>query len=106
MTASRVSSSRRLRRAVKSFCIACDAHYDADVRTTVDLPEAILEQVKALAAERGASVSATLADLTARGLVELHGPMKIRIDERSGFPVLDFGRPVSSEDIATALEEG
>lgn len=75
------------------------------MRTTVDLPEMILEKVREVAAERGASVSATIADLTARGLSELHGPMKIRINERSGFPMLDFGRPVTPEDIAAALDE-
>ncbi len=61
--------------------------------------------MKAIAAERGASVSATIADLTFRGLIELHGPMRIRIDERSGFAVLDFGRPVTSEDSSAALAE-
>ncbi len=75
------------------------------MRTTVDLPAAILEQVRAIAAARGVSISATIANLTQRGLREVQGPMKIRIDERSGFPVLDFGRRVTSEDIAAALDD-
>ena len=87
------------------ICITSDADYDAGVRTTVDLSEAVLKQVKMIAAKRGTSISATIADLTSRGLSELHGPMKISIDERSGFPVLEFGRPVNADDIAAALDE-
>lgn len=75
------------------------------MRTTVDLAPQILQQVKALANERGASVSTTIAELTARGLSAVHGPMRMTLDARSGFPVLSFGRPVTAEDIADALED-
>lgn len=75
------------------------------MRTTVDLAPQVLQRIKELASERGASVSTTIAELTARGLSELHGPMRMRLDVRSGFPVLSFGRPVTAEDIADALDD-
>jgi len=75
------------------------------MRTTVDLPEEVLAQVKELAAERSSSVSATIADLTVRGLDEARGPMKIAYDERTGFPLARFGRPVTVADIAAALDD-
>lgn len=75
------------------------------MRTTVDLPSSVLDQVKALAAEQKRSVSATIADLTARGLDDVRGPMKVAYDERTGFPIVRFGRPVTGADIAAALDE-
>ncbi|RIQ16364.1 hypothetical protein [Jiangella rhizosphaerae] len=73
------------------------------MRTTVDLPPAVHRRASALAKARGQSLSATLAELTARGLSQLDEPLTISTDERSGFPVVSVGRRISSEDVAEVL---
>jgi predicted transcriptional regulator len=75
------------------------------MRTTVDLPPALHRRVVELAARRGISMSAVIADLTARGLVELGEPAVITVDERTGFPVVSIGRRITSEDVAAALDD-
>jgi hypothetical protein len=79
--------------------------YDAGVRTTVDLPPAVHRRARELAAQRGESLSAVLADLTTRGLAQLDAPVTLRTDPRSGFPVLSLGRRVTSAEVAEALDE-
>jgi predicted transcriptional regulator len=76
-----------------------------DMRTTVDLPPAVHRRAQELARSRGQSLSATIADLTVRGLAQFDEPVKIRIDERSGFPVISVGRRVTSEDVAAMLDD-
>lgn len=75
------------------------------MRTTVDLPPAVHRQAKALAAQRHQSLSAVVAELTARGLAQLGGPAVITRDARTGLPVLSIGRPVTSEEIADLLDD-
>ena len=74
-----------------------------DMRTTVDLPPAVHRRAQALAQSRGQSLSATIADLTVRGLAQIDEPIEIRIDERSGFPVMSFGGPPITEAQVTAI---
>ena len=74
------------------------------VRTTVDLSPAVHRQAKEIAERRGLSLSAVVAELTARGLIQLGEPAVIGVDERSGCPVVSIGRRVTSEDVATALD--
>ena len=75
------------------------------MRTTVDLPSAVHRQAKEIAERRGLSLSAVVAELAARGLIQLGEPAVISTDERSGFPVVSVGRRVTSEDVAAALDE-
>ncbi len=75
------------------------------MRTTVDLPPAVRRRAEELAASRGQSLSATIAELAIRGLGQLDEPIRIEIDERSGFPVMEFGRKITSEDVAAALDD-
>ncbi len=79
--------------------------YDAWMRTSVDLPPAVRKRAEALAKSRGQSLSATIADLTIRGLSEFDAPMTIDIDPRSGFPVMSLGRPITSEDVTALLDD-
>jgi hypothetical protein len=58
-----------------------------------------------LAERRGQSLSAVIADLTIRGLAQIEAPVQIRTDQRSGFPVVSIGRPVTSDDVARILDE-
>jgi len=77
-----------------------------DMRTTVDLPPAVHQRALRLAQSRGQSLSATIADLTVRGLAQLDEPLEIRVDERTGFPVVSFGGPkITSEDVARILDD-
>jgi hypothetical protein len=75
------------------------------MRTTVDLPAAIHRRAVELARARGKSLSATLSELTARGLSQLDEPLQVSIDERSGFPVVSVGRRITAQDVADALDD-
>jgi len=75
------------------------------MRTTVDLPADVHERAKRLADERGKSLSATLADLTIRGLASLGEPATISTDPVSGLPTLSLGRRVTSAEVAEALDD-
>ena len=54
------------------------------MRTTVDLPEELLRTAKALAENRGQTMSRVIADLVSRGLQ--HAPVKYAT--KNGFPLL------------------
>lgn len=76
------------------------------MRTTVDLPPGVHRRAQELARSRGQSLSATIAELTMRGLGQLDEPLTISVDERSGFPVLSFGGPpVTPDDVADLLDD-
>ncbi len=75
------------------------------MRTTVDLPPEILASVKEIAVERGASLSATIAELTARGVTQYRGGYRMWIDEATGLPQVSIGRRITAEEIDRALEE-
>jgi hypothetical protein len=75
------------------------------MRTTVDLPPALHRRAVALAELRGQSLSATLAELAARGLSQLDEPVVVRTDAVSGFPVISIGRRITSDEVAAALDE-
>jgi hypothetical protein len=75
------------------------------MRTTVDLPPAVHRRAVELARSRRQSLSATVAELTARGLSQLDEPLSITVDERSGFPVISVGRRITADDVAAALDD-
>jgi len=75
------------------------------VRTTVDLPPAAHARVRELAATRGQSMSAVIADLTLQGLARLNVDVVDSRDSRSGLPVISIGAPVTSADVAAALDD-
>lgn len=79
--------------------------YDAGMRTTVDLPDAVRRRAEQLALSRGESLSSTIADLTLRGLTQLDEPISIDIDPRSGFPVMSIGQRITDDDVAAALDD-
>lgn len=75
------------------------------MRTTVDLPPAVHRRARELAARRGVSLSAVVADLTVRGLAQLEAPVHLGTDPRTGLPVLSVGRSVTTELVAAVLDE-
>ena len=75
------------------------------MRTTVDLPSEIMDDVKEIAAERGASLSTTIADLTARGVAQYRGGYRMWIDEETGLPVMSTGRRITAKEVEQFLDE-
>jgi hypothetical protein len=75
------------------------------MRTTVDLPAAVRRRAQALAQSRHQSLSATVADLTVRGLAALGDPVELTSDPVSGLPVISLGRPVSAAEVAVVLDD-
>lgn len=75
------------------------------MRTTVDLPPAVHERARRLAAELGLSLSAVVAQLTMRGLAQLDTAVELHTDDRTGLPVLSIGRHITSKDVADALND-
>ena len=75
------------------------------MRTTVDLPPAVHRRAQALAESRHQSLSATVADLTVRGLAALGEPVELATDPVSGLPVISLGRPVTAAQVTAALED-
>jgi hypothetical protein len=75
------------------------------MRTTVDLPSAVHRRAVELALRRGQSLSAVVADLTARGLAQLDEPVRLGVDGRTGLPVITIGRRVTGDEVADALDD-
>ena len=75
------------------------------MRTTVDLPPSIMERVKEIAAERDASISATIAELTMRGITDLSGGRRWWIDEETGLPVVSSGLRFTTQEIKDFIVE-
>ena len=75
------------------------------MRTTVDLPPAVHRRAQALAESRHQSLSATVADLTVRGLAALGEPVELTTDPVSGLPVISLGRTVTAAEVAAALDD-
>ena len=75
------------------------------MRTTVDLPSAVHRRAQALAKSRHQSLSATVADLTIRGLAAIGDPVEIGTDPVSGLPVISLGRTLTADEVADALDD-
>lgn len=77
----------------------------AAVRTTVDLPAEVHERARRLAEQRHQSLSATVAELTIRGLAAMGEPARIATDPLTGLPTLTLGRPITAAEVADLLDE-
>ena len=78
--------------------------YDAEVRTTINLDDDVLETSRAIARTERRALGAVVSDLVRRGLV----PPQLRIDDEEGFPVFRVrapARPITDEMVRMALEE-
>ncbi len=75
------------------------------MRSSVELPDRVHQRVRELAIQRGQSLSSMLAELTVRGLAQMDEDTEIQVDQRSGFPVISIGRPVTSRDVAEMLDD-
>lgn len=75
------------------------------MRTTVDLPEDLLRQAKAIAHDKSWTMSEAIAWLMRRGLGERLEKPEIGVNELTGFPALDSGRIITSEDVKQLEDE-
>lgn len=75
------------------------------MRTTVDLPPALHRRAREIAARSGRSLSAVIADLTARGIAQLEEPLDISLDEKTGIPVVSIGRRITQAQVDAILDE-
>ena len=71
------------------------------MRTTVDLPEDLHRLALAIAHDRGQTLSGAIADLLRMALSSPPAPSS---DAGTGWPVVQIGRPVGSEDGETRKE--
>ncbi|GAB4077849.1 hypothetical protein [Nostocoides australiense] len=79
--------------------------YDVTMRTTVDLPPAVHARARELAARRGQSLSAVVADLAIRGLAQLDEPVRLAINPQTGLPVISLGRRITSAEVDAILDD-
>ena len=75
------------------------------MRTTVDLPPAVHRRAVELARARHQSLSATLADLTLRGIAALGDPVTVATDQATGLPTITLGRRVTAAEVAEVLDD-
>lgn len=75
------------------------------MRTTVDLPPALHRRVRALAASRRTSVSATIAELTRQAIDQLEPDDEVVIDDESGLPAFAAERAISNDEVLAFLDE-
>ena len=84
-------------------------HYDALMRTTVDLPEDLHRIVSSLAVHTRRSLSLTAVELIRRGLAspasrDASAKVAVATNAKTGLPVIRLPRTVTPEDVK-ALED-
>lgn len=81
------------------------------MRTTIDLPDDLHQAVTLIAAHSRRSMNKTVADLIRRGLApaasspEAATPAALRLDERTGLPLICSPRPVTADDVRALKDE-
>jgi hypothetical protein len=78
--------------------------YDANMRTTVDLPDDLYEQAKSIARDTSRTLSDTVADLMRRGLGKGRAAAAVSRSAETGLPVIRLGTVITSDDVR-ALED-
>ena len=82
-------------------------HHSDDMRTTVNLPDHLLQQAKTTAAAMQTSVTALLIEGLKMYLAQQRRHIQLQADSRSVFPVCDTARPASGmnlRDTSTLLD--
>lgn len=75
------------------------------MRTTLDLPDDLLERARAIARDTQRSLGSVVADLMRRGLAP--GPVAPpEVSTRTGLPLVSVGRVVTSDDVRALDDEG
>ena len=79
-------------------------HYDAPVRTTIDLPEDLHDIARSIAADSRQTLSATIAQLLRQALSN-DGPAQIDVDPITGWPIVHIGRTITTEDVKSLEDD-
>jgi hypothetical protein len=74
------------------------------MRTTVDLPDHLHARAKAIARDKGQTLSETLAELVLRGL-EGRAPSGMERSGRTGLPVVSLGTVITSADVRSLEDD-
>ena len=75
------------------------------MRTTLDLPDDLLERARAIARDTKRSLGSVVADLMRQGLAP--GPVAAPAKSaRTGLPLVSVGRVVTSDDVRSLEDEG
>ncbi|MGI8679278.1 MAG: antitoxin [Jatrophihabitans sp.] len=75
------------------------------MRTTIDFPDDLLAQLRAIARSNGQTLSALIAELMRREL-DPPEPATITKGRRSGFPMLAaVGRTITTEDVLSLEDD-
>ena len=69
------------------------------MRTTIDIPEDLLETARSIARGRRQSLGQAVSDLMRRGLEPQPREAEIKISPVTGLPVIHLGRPTTLEDV-------
>jgi hypothetical protein len=90
-----------------SITLLMQRRYDAPVRTTIDLPGDLHEVAKSLAHDRSQTMSETVADLMRSGLGwgEPEPSYRIERDPLTGFPFIDIGTTITTEDVRSLEDD-
>lgn len=84
------------------------AHHDAGMRTTIDIPEDLHRIAQAIARDTGRSLGQTVADLIRRGLssgVAEGARPPYRVDPDTGLPTVRSRRMITAEDVRELDDE-
>lgn len=75
------------------------------MRTTIDLPDDVLERARAIARDSGRSLGQVVGDLARRGLEPgpVHPPAT---SPTTGLPLVSVGRVVTSDDVRALEDDG
>jgi hypothetical protein len=73
------------------------------MRTTVDIPDDLLAQLRSISRDSGKTLSSVVVELMQRGMHRQHRAVIVK--GKSGFPAFAaVGRPITTEDVR-ALED-
>lgn len=75
------------------------------MRTTIDIPEDLLTQLKDMARDREQSLGRTIAEVIEVGFDRATEPGTIEISPRTGLPLVFLGRPTTIEDVRSLDDE-
>jgi hypothetical protein len=77
------------------------------MRTTIEIPDVIHVRAKALAHDRGMSLSATLGEIVIDYFTPAHGQSQREAETSpvTGLPVRHVGRVLTSEDVASLWDD-
>jgi hypothetical protein len=69
------------------------------MRTTVDIPEDMLQRLRELSKDRRQSLSKTITEVIESGFHKPTHPAAIEINPVTGLPLVYLGRPTTTEDV-------